>query len=570
MTEQQSLFQTCCLPSLVKVFPDEALSESAISRGTALWSETFSFQVAYRSEISIHPLRIYISSDLDPQVIIRSVGLSPSELPTYQHSDDHVLRKTPGLYPDQLLPIPKEGIRAYPGQWRSLWVTVILPSRAEWSKMNSMIDQTHSFKIDIQFENQLGERIGSERFVLDVLPAELPSQRLIHSEWLHCDCIASYYQVDIFGEKHWELIERYAEGAVHHGVNMLLTPLFTPPLDTAIGGERPTVQLVEVMRVKEGEYRFRFDKLSRWLDMCNRVGIQYIEFSHLFTQWGAKHAPKIVATVYKNGEQSEEQIFGWDTDAKGDLYRRFLGQFLPTLADFLDERGLMNRCYFHVSDEPSLEQLEDYRSARSILREHLGKFPFIEALSDFSFYEQGLVPVPIPASDHIEEFLEHGIEPLWTYYCCGQSVDVSNRFFNMPSARNRILGYQLYKFGIQGFLHWGYNFWNTQYSLETIDPYRVTDAGGAFASGDAFVVYPGPDGPIDSIRWEVFREALQDLRACELLDSLIGRKQVLGLIEDGLSSPLTFRKYPRDATWLLSKREEINLRISLHSRKEAH
>jgi hypothetical protein len=28
--------------------------------------------------------------------------------------------------------------------------------------------------------------------------------------------------------------------------------------------------------------------------------------------------------------------------------------------------------------------------------------------------------------------------------------------------------------------------------------------------GDPFVVYPGPDGPLDSIRWEVFAEALQD------------------------------------------------------------
>ena len=28
--------------------------------------------------------------------------------------------------------------------------------------------------------------------------------------------------------------------------------------------------------------------------------------------------------------------------------------------------------------------------------------------------------------------------------------------------------------------------------------------------GDPFMIYPGPDGPIDSIRWEVFAESLQD------------------------------------------------------------
>jgi len=563
VTNDQPQFQTRCVSSLVKIFADEALTEPSRDGGTALWSETYAFQVAYRSETSLSPLRVFASSELEPRMTLRAVGLSPSELATYAHSDNEVLRKTPGLYPDLLQPLAREDFRAYPGQWRSIWITIDLPSRAEWESSNGSIEGTRSFPIDVWFENEAGEKLGAERFVLDVLPAELPEQRLIHTEWMHCDCLASYYGVEIFGDRHWELIERYASGAVRHGMNMLLTPLFTPPLDTEIGGERPTVQLVDVEIAEDGDYRFGFGNLARWVEMCNRVGIRYLEFSHLFTQWGAKHAPKIVATVTEGGEKKERRIFGWETDATGEPYRRFLARLLPKLVEFIREHGLEGRSYFHVSDEPSLEQLEAYRSASSILKEHLGAFPFIEALSNYDFYEQGLVPLPIPANDHIDKFLENDVPDLWTYYCCGQSVEVSNRFFNMPSARNRILGYQLYKFRIQGFLHWGYNFWNTQHSKAAIDPYRITDAGGAFPSGDAFVVYPGEEGPLDSIRWEVFREALQDLRACELLESLIGRERVLELLESGLEKPLTFRDYPRDAAWLLSKRQEINERISV-------
>ena len=33
--------------------------------------------------------------------------------------------------------------------------------------------------------------------------------------------------------------------------------------------------------------------------------------------------------------------------------------------------------------------------------------------------------------------------------------------------------------------------------------------------GDPFVVYPGPDGPLDSIRWEVFAESLEDYALLE-------------------------------------------------------
>jgi hypothetical protein len=202
-----------------------------------------------------------------------------------------------------------------------------------------------------------------------------------------------------------------------------------------------------------------------------------------------------------------------------------------------------------------------YRSASELMQTHLEELPIIDALTNYEYYEQGLVKRPIPANNHIEPFLERGVPDLWTYYCCVQYRQVSNRFFNMPSARNRIIGVQLYKYRIAGFLHWGYNFWNTQYSLQAIDPFRVTDAGCSFPSGDAFLVYPGESGPIESIRMEVFQEALQDMRALQLLESLIGRDQVLAMIEDGLSEPLTFSHYPTDADWLLRWRERINAAI---------
>jgi hypothetical protein len=136
---------------------------------------------------------------------------------------------------------------------------------------------------------------------------------------------------------------------------------------------------------------------------------------------------------------------------------------------------------------------------------------------------------------------------------------------------------QLFKFNIAGFLHWGYNFWYSQYSLKHLNPFISTDAGGSFPSGDPFLVYPGAEGPLESIRLEVMREALQDQRALQLLESLTGRKQALELLEDGLEQPLAFNKYPSGFQWLLDKRETINQTIkkimminSLQERGMAH
>jgi hypothetical protein len=542
-----------CIHSLAKVFPDLELTEQPMQRRSALFDEVVSFQVAFRANEGNKPIkfiRVRVESKLAERTTVRLVGLSPSEMPNYNYHDDNVLRGKPGLFPDPLYPIPEaEGVAAVVGQWRSLWVSVDLRGSAS----GGVAPGIHAVKIVFELEN--GDRLAEVTMELDVIGAKLPAQRLKHTEWFHTDCLANYYGDEVFSEGHWRRIDQFVKTAADHGINMLLTPIFTPPLDTKIGGERPTVQLVDVYVEEGGKYRFGFDRLIRWIELCERAGIRYIEFSHLFTQWGAAHAPKIVAT---NPDGSVTRIFGWETDAAGEEYAEFLGQFLPQLVQFVNDRGIAERCYFHVSDEPRVPHMESYRKASELIGKYLTEFTIIDALSNFEFYESGLVRHPVPSNNHIEPFLKANIPQLWTYYCCSQFKEVSNRFFDMPSARNRIIGMQLYKFQIDGFLHWGYNFWNSQFSIKPIDPFRVTDADFAFPSGDAFLVYPGEEGPIESIRMEVFFEALQDLRSLELLESLIGREKTMQLLEDGLETGITFDCYPQEADWLLNCREKIN------------
>ena len=138
--------------------------------------------------------------------------------------------------------------------------------------------------------------------------------------------------------------------------------------------------------------------------------------------------------------------------------------------------------------------------------------------------------------------------------------------FSQPSQRNRVLGVLLYKYDAEGFLQWGHNFWYSQYSKREINPYKVTDAGNAFPSGDAFVVYPGKKGePLNSLRHKVFFDGFQDLRALRLLESLTSREYALNLIEKDLDVPLSFNCYPTHQAWLLDLRERINKAIEENS-----
>jgi hypothetical protein len=131
----------------------------------------------------------------------------------------------------------------------------------------------------------------------------------------------------------------------------------------------------------------------------------------------------------------------------------------------------------------------------------------------------------------------------------------------MPSCRTRILGFQLYKYDIAGFLHWAYNFYGAQFSDYHIDPFRVTDGDGFAPAGDAFQVYPGKGGrPLESLRMMVTAEAMDDLRAFRLLESLKGKDYVMAILEDGIE-PITFDRYPRSADYILETREKVNRAI---------
>ena len=536
-------FEVRALSSLSKVFADDELRDEPFRGTSCLRGEVFSFQVAFRAASLIKGISVEVESELEKWIETRSVGLSPAEMIGVGF-DDNVLRTTPGLYPDPLYPIDA-GVVAFPGQWRSVWITVRVPRSRVSGKYGIAVRLTKD-----------GVVLGKAAVTLEVVPVTLPPQKLIHTSWFHSDCIATRYGVEAWSKAHWELVGKFMRSAVAHGINMILTPVFTPPLDTQVGGERPTVQLVEVE--KDGsDYRFGFARLKKWVELAQACGVKYFEISHLFTQWGAAHCPKIVARE----KGKVKKIFGWKDSATGEKYRNFMDQFLPALVAFIDRQKIRNCCYFHVSDEPHQEHLEPFAQAAAMVHQHLKGFRFIDALSDLEFYDRGLVQNPIPATNRIAPFLERGIDNLWTYYCCGQWNKVANRFFHMPSARNRILGSQLYKHALVGFLQWGFNFWYSQYSIREIDPFRVTDAGNAFPPGDAFLVYPGEDGPIDSIRGEVFYEGLQDQRALQLLEKLQGRKKTLILLEQGTETPITMDVYPREASWLLKMRERVNRKI---------
>ncbi|MBQ2759964.1 MAG: hypothetical protein IJE93_09370, partial [Clostridia bacterium] len=250
----------------------------------------------------------------------------------------------PGYYPDLLSLVP-DSISLERGKKAVFWLEV---------------DSTDVDKngYSVEFAVECKDNTVSRTVNVYTAKEKLPAQQLKHMNWFHADCLADFYKVEVFSEEFWRIVENFIKNAVSHGINCLLTPIFTPPLDTEEGGERTTVQLVGVTK-KGYNYTFDFSKLDRWVDMAMRNGVQFFEISHLFTQWGAEYCPKIMATT----STGYRKIFGWENKADSQGYKSFLRQFSVAFKEYTDNKGITDICFVHTSDEPNDDNIRTYAKA---------------------------------------------------------------------------------------------------------------------------------------------------------------------------------------------------------------
>lgn len=535
------------LSGMEKIFLDsDYKNKKEINDLTALKGERISYQILYTTSRSCfkHPVKVRTECDDEIELDLREVLNVPAQAPVKADGcDDFYERTCPGLYPDILQPIKDNEI--YANEYcHSLYVTCRIPEK--------MAAGIYPVKIIFSYNEETAVKVLN----INILDCVLPKQEITYTQWFHTDCIADYYGFEVFSNEHWQMIEKFIATAAKTGINMLLTPIFTPPLDTEIGYERTTVQLVDVY-FKNNTYTFGFEKLKKWIEVCKKYGIEKFEIAHLFTQWGTGKTPKIVVET----EKGKEKMFGWHTDALGAEYKTFLCTFLPELIRFLTSEGIYDNTYFHVSDEPEYKKDYDiYKAEYELVSSIIPAEKIMDAMGDYRFCKEGLSKKPVVITSAAEDFINHGIKDIWVYYCCIPADKFySNRLLAMPLGRTRIMGMQMYKYNSDGFLHWAYNFYNNRLSKGAINPFMVTDAGEDFPAGDSFSVYPGENGPLESLRSEAFFMGLQDNSACRLLERYIGRDETIKLIEyDG---EITFTKYPYSNDGIGEIRERINRKL---------
>lgn len=329
-----------------------------------------------------------------------------------------------------------------------------------------------------------------------------------------------------------------------HGINMFLIPVihFGGPLEPKL-----PLQMLGVTRKPDGQYGFDFTQVARCVALGRKCGFDYYEWPHLFTGWGAKNPNP----VYMRENGKLVPLWPKETTPDAPVFRTFLKQFLDAFHTFLTREKVLDSSYFHVSDEPGGdEHFANYKKVRGMLKEMAPWMKVLDALSEVRYAKEGVCDHPVPLLPHAQEFLSAGA-PAWTYFCCGPRGAFLNRLFDTPLAKIRMSGWLFYRTGVRGFLHWGHNYWYQFLQEDLIDPFTVADGKNwpSIPHGDCFMVYPGDNGPIDSIRYEVFAESLQDYGLLQAAKVDPGAK-MLAEIKD-------YADFPKSAEWIEARRREL-------------
>ena len=168
-------------------------------------------------------------------------------------------------------------------------------------------------------------------------------------------------------------------------------------------------------------------------------------------------------------------------------------------------------------------------------------------------------------------------------------------FIDHPGTELRLWPWQSWQYGVQGILIWATTYWTSGSAFpppKVQDPWTdpmswSNDAGATFGNGDGRLLYP-PDrdpvagkppvlgGPVDSIRWEMLRDGIQDYEYLYMLRQKVEAAQsrgdrsatvnaaaaLLSVPPEITSDMTTFTSDPRV---LLTQREKIARTIeSLH------
>ena len=248
----------------------------------------------------------------------------------------------------------------------------------------------------------------------------------------------------------------------------------------------------------------------------------------------------------------EPNLLGYTEDTPE--YRTAFTNYCRAVQEHLREKGWLDEAFIYWFDEPAPK---DYAFVSNGFRKLKGAAPDIARMLTEQV-EPELIGGPniwCPVSHHYDhesaEKRRAAGETFWWYVCTDPKAPYCTLFIDHPGTEMRAWLWQTWQRKIKGILVWQTNYWTSAAAYPDAgrpqnpydDPMGWTSGYNtpkgvrrAWGNGDGRFVYPPEaaatgrqketilDGPVDSMRWEMLRDGIEDYEYLVILRRLLKQR----------------------------------------------
>ncbi|MEU6036740.1 glycoside hydrolase domain-containing protein [Actinomadura sp. NPDC047616] len=398
--------------------------------------------------------------------------------------------RNPDVVGDPLEEGPSVDVPAYAAQ--PLWFTFHVPADAGPGSYTGTIEVAANgraqatYPLTVEVADAAVPDASAFRFFLDV--------------WLQPETIARAHGVRPWSRRHWELIEVYQRDLLSRGQKVINTTIVHDPWrhQWALGRRRSQTYLPYGSMIGwtwDGtRFGFDFARFDRYVGTARRAGLgPTIGAYSMLAFHDAEHLTYVDT---RSGRTVRENV-----KLGGGRWKDAWRAFLTAFQAHLEDRGWLKHTWLSFDERP----VESMKVVRDLVHEAAPAFDDriavagsvnTEPIASNLSVDWGGVDALTPAK--ADERRRAG--KITTFYVYGRPPH-PNVLSYSPAIEGRMLPWIAASRHLDGFLRWSYNSWPRDVFREPVF---------VFTQGDEYLVYPGPDGPMSSIRWEQLREGVED------------------------------------------------------------
>ncbi|MBW5447730.1 DUF4091 domain-containing protein [Cohnella sp. CFH 77786] len=383
------------------------------------------------------------------------------------------------------------------------------------------------------FEDEtLVRTLTFELKVMDVALSDPRDHRFYLDLWQHNANIARKYDVELWSEPHFAILENYVSSLADLGQKAITVVVSEIPwsgqascYDRVDPANLFEYSIVNVTHHGNDEWTYDFRSLNRYVGLCMKYGIDSeIEVFGLLNIWVLEDAG--YGGVIRDHDDAI-RIRYYDERSQTYKYireKRHLERYVAALEKNFIERGWADKVRI-AADEPA--DIERFRNRLKSLQAMAPSFQYKVAINHAAFIaEEGLLD-HVPNLDCVAQEYDR-IAALMpekrgkTLYYVACENPYPNTFIGSHLLESRLIPWLAWFWNLDGFLRWNYTVWPN-------DPlHRISYHYPLFPAGDTNFVYPGRDGkPMLTLRYKMLRKGIRDFGIMERYVGLGGDREKL-------------------------------------------